>query len=57
MWALIVGVLTLFCLVLLAINTAGVIIFCLGVGAVLTTGNWLYALVCALGLWLMSISE
>jgi hypothetical protein len=42
---------------LLAINTVGVIVFVLGVGAVLETGNWLFGIVCIAGLWLMAISE
>jgi hypothetical protein len=50
-------VLGAFCLFLLAVNTVGVIILCLSVGAVLTTGNWFFALGAVLGLWLMMISE
>jgi len=46
-----------FCIFLLAVNTLGVVIFCLSVGAVLTTGNWLFGLGALLGLWLMMISE
>ena len=49
--------LVVFCLVLLAINTIGAIMLCLSVGAVLTTGDWLYGLGVIGGLWLMMISE